>query len=89
MTEIQKAVRDWVERNPLRRHRKGAGLTIGAVAAAIHVSSKTIQFWEDGGCVPSEENMDAIGRLVYGNSPHAGEWIRRDWAEWLAQRPKV
>lgn len=85
MTEVQMAIRAWIESNPLRRFRRSKRLTIADTAAAVGVSNMTVQYWENGSTSPTDENMGKIARLM----ERPVEDLEREWGEWAAARPGV
>jgi transcriptional regulator with XRE-family HTH domain len=70
---------DWVEQNPLRRWRKGAGLSIMRAAVTLEVTVTTIQSWERGAVTPSHENFERIADTTGTNEAA--------WTRWSNRRP--
>lgn len=83
MNVAQAEIRNWIEENPLRAHRKGQGMTIADAAVKIGVSSMTIQFWENGSMKPGDDNM---GRIAEFMGITAGE-AATAWNNWNLSRP--
>lgn len=83
MTDFKLVQKEWMEKNPLRSFRKASEISIFSCASAIGVTTSSVQGWESGTAMPTEENMDKIARLV-GNPK-----VAVDWKEWSEARPKL
>lgn len=75
--------REWIERNPLRKHRTKVGLSIMAAAAATGSSMSAVQQWEAGAVTPGDEKTAAIAAFL-GTEPDA---LTRAWQRWLKSQP--
>ena len=71
-------IREWENRNPFRRWRKEHGITLSGACALMRVSQATVQKWEAGAAMPTDENMARITELT-GNPRIADEWAA--WRE--------
>lgn len=70
---------EWMERNPLRSWRKASGTSIMEAASRLGVSMTTIQLWERGVNVPTDENLQSLQGLI-------GDDAMR-WADWWNGKP--
>lgn len=69
---------DWKKENPLRKHRDEHNVSQFMAAAALGVSAQTIQRWESGATIPTDENFVKLGEYI-GDSPEA---VKQSWKRW-------
>lgn len=78
---IQKQLQQWKNNNPIRRYRKQSKLSQVDVAGFLGVGVVSVQRWESGSVMPSEENVQKLNGLIEGFSDQ--------WKEWISARPKL
>lgn len=84
MTNTQRAIRAWIEENPLRRWRRETNTTIMQAAVRMGVTITTIQKWEFGGMRPGPENLARMA----GAMGQQEEALADAWDSWLSRRPQ-
>ena len=70
----------WRRDCPLLIWREVRNLTRADAAAALHVSTSSVMQWEQGGKVPSDENLARISKLIGKPAGH--------WRAWQKRKPK-
>lgn len=72
----------WIERNPLRMHRKANRLTTRAMGEVLKVSYQSINKWESGECWPNCKSMEKLAPEL-GFQPNGLELVWKIWFEGL------
>lgn len=79
-TSVVEQHRQWQEENPLRVWRKEQKVTIHAAASILGVSVSSIQHWEAGATMPSDELMPRLVATIGQHTP-------RRWRTWYDRNP--
>lgn len=74
-------IREWIEKNPLRKYRTEQGIKQFHVAAKIGVGINTIRNWETGANDPRGENWQKISWLLGVDD------AKKLWKEWRDEFP--
>ena len=72
----------WIEKNPLRKWRKSKGLSLMDTCATLECGISTVQAWEAGARIPTDEWFAKLASATNGATPAAG------WKRWYNRRPK-
>lgn len=75
----------WLEDNPLYEFRQDYNVSRSRVASLLGVSASSIQFWENGGNYPNEENRKKIADLISVDETT----LKNKWDNWLEKQPDI
>lgn len=70
----------WRERNPLRRWRLTAGISVADAALLVGVSINTLTKWEAGGGTPAPERMTRLAAVTRNKR------FEKEWNAWQKER---
>lgn len=76
---------EWLKENPLYKFRQKNDLTRTALAGYLRLSVSTIQFWENAGNIPNDENMYKLSELMNRDYDN----FRKEWHNWLDSQPPL
>lgn len=82
-TDEKEARRAWVQRNPLRRWREANDYTMADAAGKMGVAFTSVQLWETGGRLPSDDGIDRIAALM----SEPADKVRAAFQRWHKRQP--
>lgn len=77
------AYKNWMKKNPLYQFRQENDLNRSTVAVYLGVAASTVQFWENGGNYPNEENIAKIADMLEISQ----DKLENRWEEWENKQP--
>lgn len=80
LSDFQKAQKQWIEENPIRKRRKKMGLSLSQFASMLGVGYLTLQYWETGKFSPKD---DGIAKL----NEHIGGDVEEELEKWWDNMP--
>lgn len=76
-------MRAWIAQNPLRLWRESQSISLRMAAAMFDVNLYTVQAWESGTTIPSQENLREVLAVVNDDT------LAPRWTTWLSDKPEM